>query len=191
LRDEHLFTYTSTNDTLSRGPVQSIEFSPLITGAEHHGLQSNEHLQAAGPYHLAANHPNYHLPVSYIGNVGHDSLPHFTTTLLTDHRGDQTHHDNHHVPIAPGPPQLEYYAPAPPDLLNDPLGYVPVQDNVAGPSQGNPNPTHSRMSDDEDLKRLASRYLNNHGAHVRKLVVMRRFPGGRRVLISLEIDDTI
>jgi len=47
------------------------------------------------------------------------------------------------------------------------------------------------MSDDEDLKRLASRYLNYHGAHVENLLVRRRVPGGRRVLIVLEIDDTM
>ena len=47
------------------------------------------------------------------------------------------------------------------------------------------------MSDDEDLKRLASHYLNYPGAHIENLLVRRRIPGGRRVLIVLEIDDTM
>jgi len=47
------------------------------------------------------------------------------------------------------------------------------------------------MSDDEDLKRLASRYLNDHGTHVDKLLVRRRFLSGRRVLILLEIDNAM
>jgi len=170
LADERLFAYSSNNETstLSRGPMQSLEFSPLMTGPEPQGI-------------------------SYTGNVVHDSLPvpHTTTTPLTGHHGDPTHYGGHHVPIAPGPPQLEYYAPAHPDLPNDPLGYVPVQDNAAEPSQGNPNPINFGMSDDEDLKRLASRYLNNRGAHVDELLVRRRLQGGRRVLISLEIDDNL
>jgi hypothetical protein len=60
-----------------------------------------------------------------------------------------------------------------------------------GPLKDDSSPIHSGISDDEDLKRLAKRYLNNHGAHVEKLLVRRRFPGGRRVLILLEIDDTM
>ncbi|KAH9969795.1 hypothetical protein BC827DRAFT_1162840 [Russula dissimulans] len=182
----------SQTSTLSRGLMQSLEFSPLMTGPEHQGLRSNEHPPTAGPYQ-AANHPNYHHPISYAGNMVHDSLPvpHTTTTLLTGHSGDPTHHGGHHVLIAPGPPQLGYYAPAHPDLPNGPLGYVPVQDNAAEPFQGNPNPIDFGMSDDEDLKRLASRYLNNHGAHVDKLLVRRRFQGDRTVLILLEIDDTL
>lgn len=76
---------------------------------------------------------------------------------------------------------------------DDPLGYAPIPDNVAGPSgsQDNSSPVHSESSDDEDLKRLAKRYLNNRGAHVDELLVKRRFPSGRRVLIFLDIDDAM
>jgi len=62
-------------------------------------------------------------------------------------------------------------------------------DNGAGPSHDNSGPVRSGISDDGDLKRLARRYLNNHGAHVDKFLVRRRFGGGRRVLIVLEMDD--
>jgi len=50
---------------------------------------------------------------------------------------------------------------------------------------------HSRMtdSDDEDLKRLASQYLDNPGSYVKDFRAQRRRSGGRKVLIVLEIDD--
>jgi len=44
-------------------------------------------------------------------------------------------------------------------------------------------------SDDEDLKRLASQYLENPGAYVKDFRVRRRHSGGRKVLILFEIDD--
>jgi len=189
--DQRLDTYTSTieTSTLSHGPVQSVEFPPFMgPGGPGHGLWSNEHPPTAGPYFDM----NYPPQASYTGTTGHDSLPRSAITQLVDHRGNQTNHDDYQVPIAPGPLQHEYYAPVPPEVpSDDPLGYVPIPDNIAGPSQGNPNPPHFGMSDDEDLKRLASRYLNNNGAHVEKLLVRRRFPGGRRVLILLEIDDAM
>ena len=43
--------------------------------------------------------------------------------------------------------------------------------------------------EDEDLKRLASQYLNNPGSYVNHIRVRRRRSGGRKVLIMLEIDD--
>jgi len=33
---------------------------------------------------------------------------------LAEHRGNQTNHDDYHVPTAPVPLQLEYYAPVAP-----------------------------------------------------------------------------
>jgi hypothetical protein len=47
------------------------------------------------------------------------------------------------------------------------------------------------MSPDEDLKRLASHYLHNPGSHVDKLRMRRSRKGGFKVLILLEIDDTM
>jgi len=187
--DQRLYTYPSTIETptLGHGPGQGVEF-PLFMDGPDDGPWSNEHPPTAGPY-SAMNPPNHPSQASYISTTGYDTLPH-AITQLAGHRENQTNHDDYQVPAASGPLQLEYLAPLAPEVpSNDPLGYAPVPDNVAGPSQGAPNPIHSGMSDDEDLKRLASRYLNNHRAHVDKLVVGHRFPRGRTVLILLEIDD--
>jgi len=140
------------------------------------------------------NHPNYPPQASYTSTTGHDNLPH-TTTPLAEHRGNQTsnHADYYYGPIASSHLQLEHYAPMVPEVpSDDPLGYYAhIPENVSGPSRDNSNSVHSRIQDGEDLKRLAKRYLNDHGTHVDKFVVRRRFPGGRRVLILLEIDDVM
>jgi len=74
---------------------------------------------------------------------------------------------------------------------DDPLGHMPLVDNVASPSRTSPSPVRSRMWDDEDgdLKRLASQYLNSPGSYVNDFRVRRRRSGGRKVMILLEIDD--
>jgi len=158
-----------------------------------HGSWSNEysqgpHVDTTGPY-SALNYPHSQDLVRYAGNVGHDGVTHLTIGH-TEHHGDQTHHGSHHMPVVSSP-QLGYYPPAAPpqDLSNDdPLG---LMDNVADPSQGNPGPVRSRMWDDEDedFKRLASQYLNNPDSYVNHIRVRRRRSGGRKILISLEIDD--
>jgi len=69
---------------------------------------------------------------------------------------------------------------------------MPLVDSVAGPpSPRSPSPLRSRVWDDEDedLKRLASQYLNNPGSFVNDFRVRRRRSGGRKILITLEIDD--
>jgi len=175
--------------------VQNIEFPPLM-GVPGQGPWSNEHPQGhrvdlAGPY-SALDHPHNRALTPYTINVGYDGLTH-PTTGLAEHREDQTHHGSHYMPVVPGSPRLEYHTPLAPlqDMNNDdPLDYVPLVDNVADPSRRNPGPVHSRMSDgeDEDLKRLASQYLNNPGSYVDDFRV-RRHSGGRKVLIVLEIED--
>jgi len=193
--DERLYTYTSEASTLSH-PVQSaiVEFSPSI-GGPGYGLWLNEHPPTAGPYSAMNHwHANYPPQASYTTTTGHNSLPvphTITMTQLAEHRaGNQTNPDDYHVPIALGSLQLGYYAPLAPEVPSDDLlGYAPIPDNVAGPSRDNSSPVHSGISDDEDLKRLARRYLDNRGAHVDQLLVQRRFPSGRKVLILLEIDD--
>ncbi|KAH9964130.1 hypothetical protein BC827DRAFT_1375028 [Russula dissimulans] len=172
--------------------VQSVESPPpvIVSG---HGLRSDEHpqdLTFTGPY-SAMDNPNYPPLASYTSNVGIDDLPH-PTTGLAGHYEDQTQDGGHHIPIGPGPPRLEYYSPMTPDLNNDDLlGHMPLVDNVAGPSQRSPSPMRSRMSDDEneDLKRLASQYLNNADSYVSDIRVRRRRSGGRKISIILEIDD--
>jgi len=79
-------------------------------------------------------------------------------------------------------------------MSNDgPPGHVhPL--NVAGPSRGNPSfghPVNSGMSDPEDIEDLASRYLHNPGSHVDKLRMRRSRSGAVKVLIVLEIDNTM
>jgi len=175
--------------------VQNIEFPPLM-GGPGHGSWSNKypqgHVDLTGPY-SALNPPHDQALAPYTSNVGHDSLTH-PTTDHTEYRGEQTHHGSHHMSIVLGPPQLEDYTPMAPlqDLNNDdPLGHMPHADNVAGPSRGSPSPVRSRMWDDEDgdLKRLASRYLNNPSSYVNEFRIRRRRSGGRKVSIMLEIDS--
>jgi hypothetical protein len=68
---------------------------------------------------------------------------------------------------------------------------VPLPQNIPGPSRGNPRAVHSRMSAAEDLKDVAIHYLLNPGSHVDKLRMRRSRSGTVKVLISLEIDDTV
>jgi hypothetical protein len=56
------------------------------------------------------------------------------------------------------------------------------------PSEGNVIPVHSEIPPAEDLKRLATHYINNPDSHVDKLRMRRRRSGGFKVLIMLEID---
>ena len=69
--------------------------------------------------------------------------------------------------------------------------HVPPHNTIAGPSQGKPSPVHSEISVTEDLKNLASHYLHNPGSHVDKLRMRRSRSGTVKVLILLEIDDTM
>ena len=122
-------------------------------------------------------------------------------------------------PVAHGPPRLEQYAPAIPvrilpstgpfprvgiqpfllriqlqEVPNEgPTAHVPLPHtgNVAGPSRGNPSLVHSGVPVAEDLKNLASRYLHNPSTHVDKLRMRRSRSGTVKVLILLEIDDTM
>jgi hypothetical protein len=59
---------------------------------------------------------------------------------------------------------------------------------MAGPSGGNISYVHPETPPPEDLKRLASHYLNSPDSHVDKLRMRRRRSGGFKVLIVLEID---
>lgn len=63
---------------------------------------------------------------------------------------------------------------------------------MAGPSRGNNSGgVHLRTSAEEDLKRLACQYLQNPSAHVDKLRMRRSRSGSFKVMILLEIDDTV
>jgi hypothetical protein len=81
------------------------------------------------------------------------------------------------------------------EVSNDgPPGHVLPLLNVAGPSRGNPSighPVNSGMSVAEDIEDLASRCLHNPGSHVDKLRMKRSRSGDVKVLIQLEIDDTM
>jgi hypothetical protein len=120
------------------------------------------------------------------------------------------------IPVASGALRLEQFAPTilvrvlPPhmhirirpfllrlclqEVPNDgPPGHVPPL-NVPGSSRGNPSfghPVNYGMSVADDIEDLASRYLYNSGSHVDKLRVRRSRSGTVKVLILLEIDDTM
>jgi len=174
------------------GLVQSVKLPPTI-GVPSHNLRSDElpqSLDLTGPY-SAMDHPNSSLPAPSTGTVGGIDPPH-PTTDLAEHHGDQAHDGGYHTLIGLGPPQLEYHAPVVPGLNNDdPLVRMFLLDNIAGPPQGGPSPVRSRILDgeSEDLKRLASQYLNNPRSYFNDFRVRRRLSGGREVLILLEIDD--
>ncbi|KAH9960951.1 hypothetical protein BJV74DRAFT_871963 [Russula compacta] len=142
-------------------------------------------------------------PAQFIGNtVYHDPLP-LGPGLVEPYayRGHQNFTVGpppvaaQHVPLAlGGPPRLELQAPLGPEMPNDgPFSRGPCLPNVAGPSQRGPGPIHSGMSATEDLnlKRLASHYLHSHGSYINKFRTRRSRSGGYKVLIVLEIDDTI
>ena len=122
------------------------------------------------------------------------------------------------TPVASGALRLEQFAPAtivrallppfahmniqPPllrlcsqDVSNDgPPGHVLPPLDVAGPSRGNPNirhPVNYGMSVTEGIEDLASRYLHNPGSRVDKLRFRQCQSGAVKVLIQLEIDDTM
>jgi len=107
-------------------------------GSPGHGPWSEGHPQGhrvdlTDPY-STLNHPHNQALAPYTSNVGHDGLvypttvsclftylssrpPLFTVTSLkgpSEHRGDQTHHGSHQMPVVPGPPRLEYHAPVAP-----------------------------------------------------------------------------
>jgi len=98
------------------------------------------------------------------------------------------------IPVASGALRLEQFAPTILEVPNDgPPGHVPPL-NVPGSSRGNPSfghPVNYGMSVADDIEDLASRYLYNSGSHVDKLRVRRSRSGTVKVLILLEIDDTM
>lgn len=67
---------------------------------------------------------------------------------------------------------------------------MPLSRNVVGPSRGNSSPVHTGMAT-EDLKRLASYYLHIPSSCVDKLRIRRSRSGGYKILIFLEVDDTM
>jgi hypothetical protein len=81
---------------------------------------------------------------------------------------------------------LPYRVPCLQEMSNGgPPGRVPPPLKVAGP------PVNSGMSADEDIEDLASRYLHKPSSHVDKLRIRRSRSGVVKVLILLEIDDTM
>ncbi|KAI0297547.1 hypothetical protein B0F90DRAFT_1819151 [Multifurca ochricompacta] len=99
-----------------------------------------------------------------------------------------------HFPVAPGPSQVGYNVPLGPMIPNDSVvGWVPPPPNVAGPSREipNSNPVSSEMIAEDELKRLARRYLQNPESRVDR-VRMRQSGSGRfKVMIMLEIDNLV
>jgi len=98
------------------------------------------------------------------------------------------------IPVASGALRLEQFAPAIFEVSNDsPPSHVPPL-NIAGPSRVNPSighPVNSGVSVAEDIEDLASRCLHNPSSHVDKLRMRRSRSGAVKVLILLEVDDTM
>ncbi|KAF8482429.1 hypothetical protein DFH94DRAFT_690645 [Russula ochroleuca] len=139
-------------------------------------------------------------PTRYIDSLGYDNLVPHLAMGPAEQQGNQSQcqPDGYHalgisqyIPPAAGPPRLEQYVPAIPVLSDHPSSHVPLPHNIAGPSRGNPNTVHFGTPVAEDLKNLASDYLHNPGSHVNKLRVRRSRSGAVKVLILLEIDDTM
>lgn len=74
-------------------------------------------------------------------------------------------------------------------LDDTPPSRAPLLHHVSGSSEGNPIPSHSKISAAEGLKHLASQYLFSPGSHVDKLRMRRSRSGGFKVLILLEVED--
>ena len=69
--------------------------------------------------------------------------------------------------------------------------HAPLPHNIAGSSLGEFSLVHSGISAGEDLKSMAGYYLHNSGSHVNKLRMKRSRSGAVKVLILLEINDTM
>ncbi|KAN0123853.1 hypothetical protein V8E52_002343 [Russula decolorans] len=173
-------------------------------GGRDHELWSNGHLPGidAGPYPaVPVNHADALPPTRYTSIMRNEDPPHAAITGLGQHRGNQGQRQLdadqptpgiiQYIPTDPGPPPLEQYVPAIPEVpYNCPTGNMPLPHNVAGPSRGDLSLVHSRMSVTESLKKnLASHYLHNPGSRVNDLRTTRGRSGTVEVLILLEIDD--
>ncbi|KAI0281408.1 hypothetical protein BGY98DRAFT_1094890 [Russula aff. rugulosa BPL654] len=165
-------------------------------GGRDHEVWSNEHLpgiDSAGPY-PAVNHVDALPPTRYTSTIGNEDPPRVNIGF-----GQRQLDANHptpggitqYIPTDLGPPPLEQYAPAIPEVPNNyPTSNIPLPHNVAGPSQGDLGLVHSGMSVTENLKKnLASHYLHNPGSRVSDLRTRRSRSGAVKVLILLEIDD--
>ncbi|KAF8481716.1 hypothetical protein DFH94DRAFT_732542 [Russula ochroleuca] len=154
-------------DNPSSVPVQPSHYNS--TGPQ--SAQPFGGIDSAGPYPVM----NYANALPPTNSTGYNNPSHLTTGPA----------------IAPGPP-LEQYALETPEVPNGrPPGHVPPPDNVAGSSRGNASLVHPRVSVTEDLKNMASHYLHNPSSHVDKLRMRRSRSGTVKVLILLEIDDTM
>ncbi|KAI0003876.1 hypothetical protein BJV74DRAFT_490949 [Russula compacta] len=186
-------------------PMPSVEVPPPIGGPDHE-LSLNVHSLGAGftgpDCGPAVNHARPSYPPSRY-TMGNGYPPHPATGFAEyPSRGDQSCRGGHSTPgiaqytmnpMVPGPPSLGHYAPlAPPqEIPND--GYpsrMPLPHNVVEPSRGNPSPAHTGIAT-EDLKRLASYYLHIPSSYVDKLRMRRSRSGGYKILILLEVDDTM
>jgi len=201
------------SDNPSSAPVLRSQYnfmqSTKALGGLDHELRSNVHqpvaIDSAG-LEPTVTYVNPLPPTTYTRNVVYDN-PAYDAHLAigpAEQQGNPSQYQadgytgppgiTQSVPIAPGPPRLEPYAPVIPEIPNyHPPGHMPLTHVVTGPSQGNPslNLVNSGMSAGENLKDLASRYLHNAGSHVNDLRMRRSRSGAVKVLILLEIDDTV
>ncbi|KAI0281415.1 hypothetical protein BGY98DRAFT_958881 [Russula aff. rugulosa BPL654] len=177
-------------------PQHNFMQNAQTVGSHDHEFWSNEHLpgiDSAGPY-PAVNHADALSPTRYTSTMGDEDPPHVAIGF-GQRQLDAGHPTpgeiTQYIPINPGPPALEQYAPAIPEVPNNyPASNIPLPHNVAGPSRGDPSLGHSGMSVTENLKKnLASHYLHNPDSRVNDLRMRRSRSGAVKVLILLEIDD--
>jgi len=166
-------------------------------------LESSEHPYGAdltGPC-ASTSLVNYAPPVGYNSNMGYDDAFH-TATDLAEHQENEGHgrRGTHLTPgvtqrnqAVPDPPtRLEYYASVAPEVPDDcHRGRRPHPYHAARPTPGKPGSLHTGISATKDLKDLASQYLHSPGSQVETLRMRRSRSGGFKVLILLDIDDTI
>jgi len=163
-------------------------------------LQSSEHppgADIAGSY-TSMSLADYAPPVGYNSNMEYDDAPR-PATDITEHRGNQDHRGNHLTPgvtqynlAVPAPPKLENYIPVAPEMPNDgSFNRGPLPHRVERPTQGNTSSVHFGISATKDIKHLASRYLDSPSSQVESFRMSRSRTGGFKVLIVLDIDDTM
>ncbi|KAH8992387.1 hypothetical protein EDB92DRAFT_1945188 [Lactarius akahatsu] len=160
-------------------------------------LRLNRHQPGANyasSYH--GHWPPYH-DTQYRGNLWYGSLP-----PPADLEGQRTYQGNPNVGypapgcsqymhVPDGPPRGECYIPPIHDLANDGVrDRPPPMTDMADPFSMNvPNYDPPRTSATEDLKRLASRYLQNPDSRLDAFRMGPSPSGGRlRMMIVLDID---
>ncbi|KAF8481711.1 hypothetical protein DFH94DRAFT_405090 [Russula ochroleuca] len=187
-----------TTNHPSSVPVQPSQYNSMLSAQPLDCFDNLPGVDSAGNY-PAVDYVNPPPPTRYTstGSVGYYDPPH-PATGSAEQRRNQSQFDGHTPgitqcnPIAPGPPRFEQYGPPIPEVPNDcAASHIPLPLNIAGADRGNASIVHPRVSATDDLKNMASHYLHNPGSRIDKLRIRRSRSGAVKVLILLEVDDTM